>query len=41
MAVDPEILYLDEPTASIDEDNTKIVEDIVLAMKKSEEQRSS
>jgi tungstate transport system ATP-binding protein len=34
MALEPEILFLDEPTASIDEDNTKIVEDIILAMKK-------
>ena len=34
MAVEPELLFLDEPTASIDEDNTKIVEDIILAMKK-------
>jgi ABC-type multidrug transport system ATPase subunit len=34
MAVEPGILFLDEPTGSIDEDNTKIVEDITLAMKK-------
>jgi tungstate transport system ATP-binding protein len=34
MALEPEILFLDEPTASIDEDNTKIVEDIILTMKK-------
>jgi len=34
MAVEPELLFLDEPTASIDEDNTKIVENIILAMKK-------
>ncbi|MFZ3123132.1 MAG: ATP-binding cassette domain-containing protein [Thermodesulfovibrionales bacterium] len=34
MVIEPEILFLDEPTASIDNENTKIVEDIILNMKK-------
>lgn len=34
MAIDPEVLFLDEPTASIDEANTEIVEGIILNMKK-------
>ena len=34
MAIEPEMLFLDEPTASIDNENTKIVEDIILNMKK-------
>jgi len=34
MAVEPEILFLDEPTASIDSENTEIVENIILNMKK-------
>ncbi len=29
LAIEPEILFLDEPTASIDEDNTRMVEDII------------
>ena len=29
MAIEPEILFLDEPTASIDEENTLMVEDII------------
>ncbi len=33
MAVEPEMLFLDEPTASIDEENTRIVEDIILSLK--------
>jgi tungstate transport system ATP-binding protein len=33
LALDPEILYLDEPTASIDERNTMIIESIIRAMK--------
>lgn len=34
MAIDPEILFLDEPTASIDEENTGMVEEIILSLKK-------
>jgi len=34
LAVEPEILFLDEPTASIDSENTEIVENIILDMKK-------
>ena len=38
MVIIPEIMFLDEPTASIDQKNTEIIEDIILNMKK--EQRS-
>jgi tungstate transport system ATP-binding protein len=34
MAIEPELLFLDEPTASIDEENTSIVEEIILALKR-------
>lgn len=34
MAIKPELLFLDEPTASIDEENTNIVEEIILALKR-------
>ena len=34
MASEPEILFLYDPTASIDEDNMKIMEDIILTRKK-------
>ncbi|HBG93530.1 MAG: ABC transporter ATP-binding protein [Nitrospirae bacterium RIFOXYB2_FULL_43_5] len=34
MAIEPEMLFLDEPTASIDNENTEIVENIILNMKK-------
>ena len=34
MVIEPEMLFLDEPTASIDNENTEIVEDIILNMKK-------
>uniref|UniRef100_A0A7C5KBE9 ATP-binding cassette domain-containing protein n=1 Tax=Thermodesulfobium narugense TaxID=184064 RepID=A0A7C5KBE9_9BACT len=34
VAFDPEILFLDEPTASVDQENTILIEDIILRMKK-------
>lgn len=34
LAIGPEMLFLDEPTASIDEENTRMVEDIILGLKK-------
>jgi tungstate transport system ATP-binding protein len=34
MVVEPELLFLDEPTASIDEENTAIVEEIILTLKR-------
>ena len=34
LVLEPEILFLDEPTASVDEENTEIIESIVGAMKK-------
>ena len=34
MVIEPEMLFLDEPTASIDNENTEIVENIILNMKK-------
>jgi tungstate transport system ATP-binding protein len=34
LVLDPEILFLDEPTASIDEENTRIIESIIKDMKK-------
>ncbi len=33
MVIEPEILFLDEPTASVDRKNTAIIEDIILKMK--------
>jgi len=34
IVIEPEILFLDEPTASVDLENTEIIEDIILKMKK-------
>jgi tungstate transport system ATP-binding protein len=34
MAVEPEMLFLDEPTASVDERNRETIEDIILKMKR-------
>lgn len=34
LVVKPEIIFLDEPTASVDQKNTEIVENIILRMKK-------
>jgi tungstate transport system ATP-binding protein len=34
LAIGPDILFLDEPTASVDQENTAIIESIILAMKK-------
>ncbi len=34
LAIGPEILFLDEPTASVDQENTAIIESIIIAMRK-------
>ncbi len=36
VVIEPEVLFLDEPTASVDQENTEIIEDIILRMKKTE-----
>jgi ABC-type phosphate transport system ATPase subunit len=33
MAIDPKILYLDEPTSLIDGENTGMVEEVILSLK--------
>ncbi len=37
LVIEPDIIFLDEPTASIDNKNTEIVEDIILKMKRQRE----
>jgi ABC-type multidrug transport system ATPase subunit len=37
LVIEPEILFLDEPTAYIDQENTEIVEGIILTMKKQDD----
>ena len=34
VVIRPEVLFLDEPTASVDQKNTEIIEDIILKMKR-------
>ena len=34
MVIEPEVFFLDEPTASVDQENTEIIERIILDMKK-------
>jgi tungstate transport system ATP-binding protein len=33
IVIEPEILFLDEPTASVDSKNTKLIEDIIMSLK--------
>ncbi len=35
MVIEPEILFVDEPTASVDKENTEIIEEIILKTKNS------
>ncbi|MBI4688043.1 MAG: ATP-binding cassette domain-containing protein [Nitrospirae bacterium] len=34
VVIEPEMLFLDEPTASVDEENTEIIENIILTLKR-------
>lgn len=34
IVIEPEIIFLDEPTASVDQNNTEAIEEIILKMKK-------
>ena len=34
LVIEPELLFLDEPTASVDQENTEIIESIIMALKK-------
>jgi len=34
IVIEPEVFFLDEPTASVDQENTEIIEDIVVRMKR-------
>jgi tungstate transport system ATP-binding protein len=34
LVIEPDILFLDEPTASVDEKNSRIIEEIILTMKR-------
>jgi tungstate transport system ATP-binding protein len=36
LVLEPEILFLDEPTASVDEENTRIIESIILRLRSEE-----
>lgn len=36
IVIEPEILFLDEPTASVDRENTEIIENIIQNMKRQE-----
>jgi len=33
LVIEPEILFLDEPTTSVDQANTEIIEEIIMRMK--------